>query len=607
VDILELLQAEKVEEFNETRSYRTAPDLFAVDLSEKNLTGADLSGVNLDKSDLTGTILSETNLMNARMNGIDGTRMNFRSALGIKIRLRDAWLEGANLNSADFSRGNLSEAYLRDTHGEMLRMSGAILKDVDAVGVKWPAVDLSEAVLTRADFSKADLSRADLTSASANGVILAGARLDGIVGSGVSLVGANLSGASLMGARLSGANLRDADLTGAHLAGADLSGANLTGATLKGVNLQGALLADATLDGLDLSTANLDDADLTGVDPSALCLSDEQKDRLASYGAGVAAFEETRVSQLRSARIGNSWAGVWVNEHDDGLESIRWILISAKGEIRDGVLPVAASGVVAHGVVGIGSEFEIVLLHKRTTGSVVSRYRVDLTGDVTPYGVRPLGYEPMVTPILRGGESLQLVGLASRGPTVVVSGVTEEGLVPVASERIPTAQGFLSRHDAIIMSKGGVLIPVHGRRVAKPVGTPDAFPGVFAVAALGGEQCIAAWVRRASGTDKGGVEYAWLRQRGPEEVQRLSVGADVTGLDLIAVEDRAWLCWIQDEVVFVGCTGEPDPLRLKSIDTPLEVQLVAGEGEPLVAIVTAEQGLVVMDLAGSILATYHGS
>ena len=30
MEILELLQAEKVEEFNEKRSYRSAPDLFAV-------------------------------------------------------------------------------------------------------------------------------------------------------------------------------------------------------------------------------------------------------------------------------------------------------------------------------------------------------------------------------------------------------------------------------------------------------------------------------------------------------------------------------------------------------------------------------------------------
>lgn len=607
MDILELLQAENISEFNEKRSYRTSPNLFAVDLSKKDLSGADLSGVNLDKSDLTETVLADTNLMNARLNGIDGTKMSFSSALGIKVKLRDAWLEGANLNSADFSRGNLTEAYLREAHGELVRMSGTVLKEVDAVGVKWPEADLSEAVMTRADFSNADLSRADLTSASANGVILVGARLDGVIGSGIRLAGANLQGASLMGARLSGANLAEADLSGAHLGGADLSGANMTGANLEGVNLQGAVLADATLDGVDFSTVNLQDTDMTGVDPTALALTEEQMEGLASYGAGVAAFEETRVSKLNSACNGKRLAVVWLNEHDEDLQSIRWALFGPDAEVHNGVLPVAASGVVAHDIIGVGEGFEIVLLHERTTGAAASRYHLGFAGEISPSGSKPLGYEPVVTPILRGGESLEMIGLAKRGPSVVVSGVGENGLAPLASERIATGQGFLSRHDPIIMSKGGVLIPIQGRRLAKPVRTPDAFPGIFAVAALGSERCITAWVRGPKAKDKGGIEYAWLGARGPGETRSLSVGADVTCLDLVASGERAWMCWIQDGMIYVGNTEDIEPRKVKSAHTPLELQLVPGENEPLLAVVTEEQGIVLMDLAGSVRVKYKGN
>ena len=539
MEILELLQAEKVEEFNEARSPRTPPNLFAVDLSGKRLAGVDFSDTNLDKSDLTETDLADSNLMSARMNGIDGTNMSFSSALGLKIKLRDAWLEGANLNSADFSRGNLAEAYLRGAHGELLRMSGTHLKEVDAVGVKWPEVDLSEATMTRADFTGADLSRADMSDASANGAVFAGARLDGLNGNGLKLAGANLSKASMMGARLSGANLAEADLSGAHLAGADLSRANLADANLEGANLQGAVLADATLDGVDFSTVNLDDADLTGVDPVALGLTDEQQENLASYGAGVAAFEETRVTDIRGAVNGSHTAVVWRNAHDEDLESISWLVSDAKGKQHTGVLPVAASGVVAHDVVQVSDGFEIVLLHERATGFVVSRARLEVTG--THIGVQPLGYEPVVTPVLRGGEALELVGLARRGPTVVISMVSEEGLSPRASDRVPTGQGFLSRRDTVIMSKGGVLIPVLGHRLGKPLRTPDRFPGLFAVAAMDGERCVAAWVAKKQGKDKGGIEFAWLKQRGVGEGERLSVGDDVSSLDMLAANDVGWL------------------------------------------------------------------
>lgn len=93
----------------------------------------------------------------------------------------------------------------------------------------WRA-DLQGAYLRDADLQGADLQRADLRGANLMGADLRGAFLQRADLEGADLVGADLRGAYLVGAYLVDADLQGADLRGAYLQRAYLQGAYLQGA-----------------------------------------------------------------------------------------------------------------------------------------------------------------------------------------------------------------------------------------------------------------------------------------------------------------------------------------------------------------------------------------
>jgi hypothetical protein len=107
----------------------------------------------------------------------------------------------------------------------------------------WTAIDLTQAVLSRADLRGANLREAHLRGAGFTTAVLRGANLRGADLSTAVLRAADLRGVSLSTADLRQANLDGADLRGAVLKGADLTGAKLADADLTGANLQGAILA----------------------------------------------------------------------------------------------------------------------------------------------------------------------------------------------------------------------------------------------------------------------------------------------------------------------------------------------------------------------------
>jgi Pentapeptide repeats (8 copies) len=86
---------------------------------------------------------------------------------------------------------------------------------------------------------------------------------------GVSFIGVNLSNAFLMGVRLPKANLARSNFDSADARNADLSGANVADASLRGANfrlarLRGASFTSSILDEADLTGADLRNADLSG-------------------------------------------------------------------------------------------------------------------------------------------------------------------------------------------------------------------------------------------------------------------------------------------------------------------------------------------------------
>ncbi|MBT3220842.1 MAG: pentapeptide repeat-containing protein [Proteobacteria bacterium] len=611
MEILEYLVKEAVEEFNSRRSQRSAPDLFAADLAEKTLVAVDFSGVNLEKADLTSSNLTDANLMRARLDGIDGSEMNFTRAIGLRIKMRDAWLEEACLDDADFSRGDLNSTVMNRSRGEQIRMVSARLKDVEATAVQWPGVDFTEATLTRANFTEANLRRADLTAASANGATFTKAILDGAIAREVRLAGANLEGASLMGAQLEAANLSEANLKNAHLAGANLTGANLNSADLTGANLQGSVLADACLDGAILTDVDLTDVDLTGLDPHILGLTEEQIGLLSSFGAGLAASAPVMVRRATAAANGDKVAVLWENAEDEDDEdeeeeessSIRWALLRGGKTIKDGVLPLAASATLAHCVVAINNGFELEIVQKRPGGISLIRYPLSGDGQCGPAESNPLGYAPLVPPIVEGGESLTMWGLARRGPTLAIHQQTEEGVRTVFSQRFPTARGFLGRHHPVLACKGGVLIPIKGNSVKKPLRTPEGFPGMAATVAPLEDRWMVVWLEKPRGSEKGGLRTAVLAERGAPETEVLTTVASVTALDALSIGSEVHLVWLEatnplDVHLKYVCLPDLDPKEIAIKDDIHEIRLVPGTKGPYIAITTLELELSIVDLKG---------
>ena len=121
------------------------------------------------------------------------------------------------------------------------------------------------AYLQGANLRSANLQDANLRSANLQGAYLQGANLRDANLQGAYLQGANLQYANLQGAYLQGAYLRGAYLRGAKLQDANLRSANLQGAYLRGANLRGANLQDANLRSANLQGANLGGANLGGV------------------------------------------------------------------------------------------------------------------------------------------------------------------------------------------------------------------------------------------------------------------------------------------------------------------------------------------------------
>ncbi|TNE91270.1 MAG: pentapeptide repeat-containing protein [Deltaproteobacteria bacterium] len=619
MDLLELLAAGRVDEFNAERGSRRKLEFFAADLPGVSLIGADLEGVNLEKSDLTGATLDDASLMRANLAGIDGSEMSLRGALGPRVRLRDAWLEDADLTEADFTKGDLKEAYLVRTQGQGLVATGTRFVGADAREANWSGCYLTEASLSGADFSSADLSRSDLSDASANDAKFVGARLDAVLATRFKAAGADLSGASLVGSRLDGANLAGANLTNANLTGCDLRDANLTGANLTGATLQGAVLAGATLEEVDFTGLDLTGVDLTGVDPGLLGLSKEQIDSAAGVGASPHADAPRKYEDPVGGHANGLTAVLWVNTDGEEVEvpediedmadapktprSIRWSLLGDDGSVRTGVLALPAEGILGKAVIPSKEGFALWLVVKRPDGVMAFCYPLSSEGKVGRRQSHPLGYPPAVPPVIREEpHGLMIYGVAARGPTAITHRLTTEGLEPIGSTRMATATGMVGLHDPIVTSKGGVITPLGARRAENPLRAPEGFPGRRSTAARRGDETMLVWTQApVPERDPGGVRWAWLVRRGNPEVEVLTEKPGVVSIDAVSHKEQILVAFV--EIAFLE--GEtlkiahlPDGFAMP-VDlgdhAPEKVRFVQGTKHPLLLVTTPEGGVLVVD------------
>jgi len=170
--------------------------------------------------------------------------------------LREADLQGANLECADLTDANLEQA----------NATGSNLKESMLI-----STNLKGAQLVGANLEQANLTNADVSDAVMVGVNLQYARLWNAHVQNTEFVGANLAGAELSGANLQqtnlgGVNLEDAKLIWSNLQMSEMSVANLRNANLENANLQQVRLCDSSLRGAILVNANLSSADLGGAD-----------------------------------------------------------------------------------------------------------------------------------------------------------------------------------------------------------------------------------------------------------------------------------------------------------------------------------------------------
>ncbi len=614
MSLLDLLVAENVAEFNASRGERAKVDLFAADLAGKKLPNVDLSGADVDKADLTEADLTSAGLYKARMNGIDGTSMKLVDCLGARVKLRDAWLDKADLSGSDFANADLSGAVVTNTTARGLRLASGKIKELDAKGANWEDVDLSGTHVTKADFTGARLARSDWTEASGAEVVFVEAQLDTVVASRARMPASDFTGASLVGARFDGANLAEANFTNADLTGADFTGANLQNAVFTGATLTGAVLAEAGLEGVDLTGIALDDVDLTGLDADLLDLSDEQREAVMVVGIPINPDAKLRPTKPGVAANGELVAGLWDNDDGEEMQTLRWF--SWNGEkIQHGVVPISSDSVLARTAVACRDGVDLVVLRERPGTIAVERFHLDQTGRMVQSSSTPLGYQPLVVPILQSdGEGIRMWGLARRGPTLVVSAdmpATEEseaGLAHLSSKKLPTARGFLGRHYPFLACKGGVVMPCTRSGVGGPFKKPEGYPGKYATAVQADKQWTAVWVEPPAGRAKGGLRCAVLGTRGMPEVEAVTNNGAVLSLDAIAVGDQVMVVWV--ELVGLGETkaflqrlpdGKPKRLDIEDVDELIFAP--RPDGDPVLVATTDEERITMLSLDGKKLAT----
>ena len=562
VDWAGMLAAGDIDGFNEKRGERTRPDLFAADLAGKPLHSVDLSNANAEKSDFTGADLTEANLMRANLSGIDGTGMKLVDVMGLKARFNEAWMDQSDLTGADFSQSAFNSANVQGSKGQYVRFVQAKLKGVNAEDVQWPEADLSEAKLHQGVFRNADLRQVDLTAANGAEIDLSGARMDGAQANECRFPGGKLVGVRLAQARIQRANLSNADLTGADLSAADLTQANLSGANLSQATLRGAVLADANLEGAILEGADLTDADLSGIDPIALGLSEEVVATLSSWGVAWEPDAPWVFTGVSAARRESEVALVWINPEGEDSRSVRWAVLEGD-KVEHGVIPVPADAVLDIQVAHDEEGFVAAVLRDRPEGTVLTAYPIQNRA-LGAARSAPLGYEPVVKPVVRTVEGrVHMLGLARKGPGFVVTDLSGEQPAVVHTQLVQTAQGFL-RGQPVLACKGGVVMSVQGGRAARPRRTPEGFPGLRGLVAPLPEQdmLIAMWVEPRVGDRPGGMRLAEIGPRHAPTTEVVDLDAGIVAMDAHAEHDHVRFLWaVADE------DGQ-GPTQLRSLVLP---------------------------------------
>ncbi|MCP4804876.1 MAG: pentapeptide repeat-containing protein [Proteobacteria bacterium] len=514
--LLELLQQERVSEFNERRGSRSTPDLFAADLAGRNLSGVDLSGANLEKADLSEADLSNAVLMRTNLNGADLTGANLTGAVMVRCKLREAYMDQVKLGGADLSEADLTEAVLTKSSGEGVLFRKTRLVAAEVTDVNFPGAQFVEARLDKADFSGSDLSGGNFTDAS-----LGGATFERCVLAGADLSGARASNTSFLKAELSKARFYRTDLTAASLQEADLTGAYLVEADMADAELEGAITREA-----DFTRARMD-CGSTKVP--------EHTDKPANI----------QVEDPQAAVSGDRVLLFWENEDDEKTLVNRVVAIKKGNKFRGKApaLPAPAELVLARGAAATAGGFVTVALLERPSGTEVAIAHVGLDGKVGNTSSHQLDYEPAVAPVIAGGDVVRIFGIGRRGPTLHVHRVTDEGLEREAAARASTARGMIGNLHPMLVTRGGVLQPISAKGLGSPLSEPTGFSPRAASSGRVGDRHFVAWLPE----DQKGFRVAELVSGRRPDVDIVDKKKVVTAVEVAAIGDRALAIYSREE------------------------------------------------------------
>lgn len=217
---------------------------------------------------------------------------------------------------------------------------------------------------------------------------------------------------------------------------------------------------------------------------------------------------------LRGAVKGGHVALLWENE-EDGTTLANRMAVLHKGEEFDGVAPALAGPAeitLARDVVDHGDGFAAVLLLERPTGVELQVTWLGTDGSRKSQ-VERLGYEAAVRPMILGGDSLRIVGLGRRGPTLHILKVVPEGGVEVLSSvKATTARGLIGGLHPVLLTRGGAVHVVTDSGLSAPLKAPPGFDLRAATACVHDNEVTLAWLPQG----KKGLSFSILEEGRPE-------------------------------------------------------------------------------------------
>jgi uncharacterized protein YjbI with pentapeptide repeats len=146
----------------------------SVNLHHANLTGTNLNGATLTGSNLTGVTLTGATFIGATLTGTTfDDSFNFTGPLDDSA-MQEVFFDGAQLNGADFSGMNLTNAVLGNGSLQGANFSGTNLNGVNLINSQMQGANFSGANLTNAFLEGANLTGANLSGTTRSGVVLNG-------------------------------------------------------------------------------------------------------------------------------------------------------------------------------------------------------------------------------------------------------------------------------------------------------------------------------------------------------------------------------------------------------------------------------------------------